>query len=100
MNLDLMTYVALGSIISIVFAYIMFNRVKSQPMGTDKMKKLSEYIQTGANAYLKRQYKGVGLFFSVIFIVLLVLGVLMYVLIITLRPKFQKRALTQFKNNI
>lgn len=74
MNLDLMTYVALGSIISIVFAYIMFNRVKSQPMGTDKMKKLSEYIQTGANAYLKRQYKGVGLFFSVIFIVLLVLS--------------------------
>ena len=42
MNLDLMTYVALGSIISIVFAYIMFNRVKSQPMGTDKMKKLSD----------------------------------------------------------
>ena len=74
MSSDLMIYVALGSIISLVFAYIMFNKVKSQPMGTDKMKKLSEYIQTGANAYLKRQYKGVGLFFSVIFIVLLVLS--------------------------
>ena len=37
---------------------------------------------------------------GIIFLVLLVLGVLMYVLIITLRPKFQKRALTQFKNNI
>ena len=37
---------------------------------------------------------------GIIFLVLLVLGVLMYVLIISLRPKFQKRALTQFKNNI
>ena len=37
---------------------------------------------------------------GILFLVLLVLGVLMYVLIISLRPIFQKRALTQFKNNI
>ena len=37
---------------------------------------------------------------GIIFLILLVVGVFMYVLIITLRPKYQKRALTQFKNNI
>ena len=35
-----------------------------------------------------------------IFIVLLVVSVLMYVLITYLKPKYQKRAITQYKNNI
>ena len=37
---------------------------------------------------------------GIIFLILLVVGVLMYVLIVTLRPKYQKRAITQYKNNI
>ncbi len=37
---------------------------------------------------------------GVMFIVLLVLSVLMYLLITYLKPKYQKRAITQYKNNI
>ena len=37
---------------------------------------------------------------GILFLALLVLGVLMYVLIIYLKPKYQKRAITQYKNNI
>ena len=37
---------------------------------------------------------------GIMFLILLVLGILMYVLIIYLRPRFQKRAITQYKNNI
>lgn len=37
---------------------------------------------------------------GMIFIILFVLSVLMYILIIYLKPKYQKKALTQYKNNI
>ena len=37
---------------------------------------------------------------GVAFLVLLASGILVYVLIIFLRPKYQKRALTQYKNNV
>ena len=37
---------------------------------------------------------------GILFLILLVVGVLMYVLIVFLRPKYQKRAITQYKNNI
>ena len=37
---------------------------------------------------------------GIMFLVLLVLSVLMYLLIIYLKPKYQKKAITQYKNNI
>ena len=37
---------------------------------------------------------------GIIFLILLVLSILMYILVIWLRPKFQKKAITQYKNNI
>ena len=32
---------------------------------------LSKVIHKGANAYLKRQYKGVGIFFAAVFVILM-----------------------------
>ena len=37
---------------------------------------------------------------GIIFLVLLVLSILIYILIIYLKPKYQKKAITQYKNNI
>ena len=37
---------------------------------------------------------------GIIFLILLVLSVLMYMLVTYLKPKYQKRAITQYKNNI
>ena len=37
---------------------------------------------------------------GIIFLILLALSILMYVLIIVLKPKYQKRAIMQYKNNI
>ena len=37
---------------------------------------------------------------GIMFLILLVLSVLMYVLITYLKPKYQKRAITQYKNNV
>lgn len=76
--MDNMFFVALGSIAALVFAAILFQKTKKQSQGTDLMKKISSSIQKGANAYLKRQYKGVGIFFLVVFAVLLALSLLGY----------------------
>ncbi len=59
-----------GSLIAIIFAVITAKKVMSFSEGTEKMKKIAESIRAGANAYLKRQYTIVAIFFAGMFIVL------------------------------
>ncbi len=76
--MDLMLFVALASLVSLCFAAFLYARVKKHSEGTEKMAKIAESIRKGAGAYLKRQYMGVGIFFSVVFIVLFTLSFLGY----------------------
>lgn len=62
---------ALGSLVGLCFAAAMFMRVKKEPVGTPEMERISRAVSHGAGAYLKRQYLGVGVFFAVVFAVLL-----------------------------
>ena len=62
------------SLLALLFSFINFYSVKRKPEGTDKMKSIGEKIRKGAMAYLKRQYKTVGIFFILMFIILLVLA--------------------------
>lgn len=64
----------LGAVIALVFAIFTAKRVLSFSEGTDAMKKISGWIRKGANAYLKRQYVVVGVFFAVMFLILLVMA--------------------------
>ena len=65
-----------GSLLAILFAAIMAKRVLKADEGTDKMKDISRSIRKGANAYLKRQYIVVAIFFAVMFVVLMTMAVL------------------------
>jgi len=47
-----------------------------QSEGTEPMREVAKAVKQGATAYLKQQYKGVGLFFLVAFILFLVLAFL------------------------
>ena len=76
--MDLMLFVAIGSLISLCFAAFLYNRVSSHSEGTEKMIKIASAIRKGASAYLIRQYKGVGFFFAVVFAVLITLSCLGY----------------------
>ena len=76
--MDLMLFGLIGSLMALVFAFFMFKRVHSQSEGSEKMIKISALIRRGASAYLKRQYKGVGMFFSVVFVILLSLSIMGY----------------------
>jgi K(+)-stimulated pyrophosphate-energized sodium pump len=68
--LDLMFLAPLGSGCALAFAGYLAWSVMQKSQGTPEMAQISASIRKGANAYLKRQYTGVGLFFIVMFIVL------------------------------
>ncbi len=59
-----------GSLIAIVFAIITAKKVMKYSEGTEKMKKIAQSIREGANAYLKRQYTVVSIFFGGMFLIL------------------------------
>ncbi len=56
-----------GAILALIFAYIFFHQVKKQDPGTARMQEIAGHVREGAFAYLKQQYKGVGIFFIVAF---------------------------------
>ena len=64
------------SVIALLFAFITARRVTKSPEGTDLMKKISLSIRKGANAYLKRQYKIVSIFFLIMFVILGIMAIL------------------------
>ena len=69
--MNVMYVVAIGSIAALIYAACMFVRGKGQPEGSAGMIKISTAVRKGAGAYLRRQYLGVGIFFAVVFIILL-----------------------------
>lgn len=69
--MNVMYVVAIGSIAALIYAACMFFWVKEQPEGSAGMIKISTAVRKGAGAYLRRQYLGVGVFFAVVFLILL-----------------------------
>ena len=65
-----------GAVFAILFALFTAKKVLKFDQGNDLMKKISSSIKAGANAYLKRQYLVVAVFFAIMFIVLLVMAFL------------------------
>ena len=72
--LALLTFI--GALAALIFAIFTAKKVLKFSEGTDLMKKIAGNIRAGANAYLKRQYMVVAVFFAVMFIVLLVMALL------------------------
>jgi K(+)-stimulated pyrophosphate-energized sodium pump len=64
------------AVVALVYSCIQFYSVKNKSEGTEQMAAIAMKIRRGAMAYLKRQYKTVGIFFIVMFILLIVLSAL------------------------
>ena len=67
-SLVLITF--LGAVLALLFAIFTAKKVLGFSEGTDLMKKIATSIRKGANAYLKRQYTIVSIFFACMFAVL------------------------------
>ncbi len=65
-----------SAILALLFALLTAKRVLKFSEGNDLMKKISSSIREGANAFLKRQYKIVLVFFGVMAVILGIMAVL------------------------
>ncbi|MBN2831630.1 MAG: sodium-translocating pyrophosphatase [Candidatus Omnitrophica bacterium] len=79
--MDLLILAPVGSIIALMFAAYLAISILKKDEGNDKMKEIALAVRTGANAYLKRQYLGVSIFFAVVFFILLALAFKNYLVI-------------------
>jgi len=59
--------------VGFVIAIVIYNVIKVQPVGNDKMKEISEAIHAGAMTFLKREYTVLAVFIVAVFF-LIVLG--------------------------
>jgi K(+)-stimulated pyrophosphate-energized sodium pump len=66
----------LAAVVALVFAWLFFKNMMKNSEGTDRMKEIAQYVREGAMAYLRRQYRVVGMVFGVLLIILIVLAFL------------------------
>jgi K(+)-stimulated pyrophosphate-energized sodium pump len=67
-------FIPVASTIALVFAWFFFKDMMKNSEGTEKMKEIAQHVRDGAMAYLKRQYRVVGIVFIVLFFILLMLA--------------------------
>lgn len=72
--MSLIFFAPVGASLALIFAAYYTYTVFKFDEGTDKMKYIANSIRKGANAYLKRQYKGVAIFFAIMFVILFILS--------------------------
>jgi len=63
---ELFWIVPISSIAALGFAYFFFAQLMKESEGTERMASIALYVRKGAMAYLKQQYKVVGIFFLII----------------------------------
>ncbi|MBI4335414.1 MAG: sodium-translocating pyrophosphatase [Candidatus Omnitrophica bacterium] len=70
-----------GSILALFFAAFLAFSILRKDEGTQQMREIAAAVRVGANAYLKRQYLGVSLFFFIVFFILLWMALNNYLVI-------------------
>ena len=66
-DLTVLMYVVLAaSVLALGFAYYFYRSMLGKDEGTDLMKTIASHVRKGAMAYLKQQYKVVGIVFAVL----------------------------------
>ncbi|HPN33459.1 MAG TPA: sodium-translocating pyrophosphatase [bacterium] len=69
----------IGSAAALLFAYLFFAQMKRANEGTDRMAQIALYVRKGAMAYLKQQYKVVGMVFVCLVVLLTFMSVVLKV---------------------
>src|SRR3954470_2525977 len=72
-NLVLVIVVAVIALAALAMAWMFRTEVLAADEGTDNMKNIAHAVQEGANAYLQRQFRTLGIFAAVAFVGLLAL---------------------------
>ncbi len=70
----LFSIVPISAVIALGFAFFFFRQMMKTSEGTPRMVEIATHVRKGAMAYLKQQYKVVGIFFLVMTIVFAILA--------------------------
>ncbi|MFH1768916.1 MAG: sodium-translocating pyrophosphatase [Candidatus Omnitrophota bacterium] len=74
MELGYLIFIFSSSLAALLFCFFIGLWIFKQDEGTDKMKEISAYIKEGAKSYLLQQYKVVGIFFLIMLLFMIILG--------------------------
>lgn len=69
------------SLLALSFAGYLTHKIMKMPEGSEEMINISKAVREGANAYLKRQYGIIAIYFAVVFSILCVMAYYKYVVI-------------------
>ena len=64
-----------ASILALLVAAVFYRKMTAADAGNERMREIAGYVREGAMAYLKRQYRVVGVVFLVLFVIFAVLAV-------------------------
>ncbi|GAB2483959.1 proton/sodium-translocating pyrophosphatase [Jatrophihabitans fulvus] len=67
--------IAVVAVLALVYAYVLVREVLAADTGTKNMQDISQAVQEGAAAYLNRQFRTLGVFSILVFVLLLILPV-------------------------
>ncbi len=68
--MQLQMWAPILGVIGFVIAIVLYNVVKAQPIGNEKMREISDDIHSGAMAFLGREYRVLAIFIVVVFILI------------------------------
>ncbi|MBC8234482.1 sodium/proton-translocating pyrophosphatase, partial [bacterium] len=68
--MDLTWLAPVGSTLALLFCIYLVWKILKTDEGTDEMKRIAVAVREGADAYLRRQYSVVGIYFAVMFVLL------------------------------
>ena len=74
-NIEAVWWIApISSVVALAMAWVLFRMMRAAPDGNDRMREIAQYVREGAFAYLRRQYRVVGIVFAVLAILLAILA--------------------------
>src|SRR5690606_22477115 len=65
--------VAVGALAALAIGFVLLREVLAAGEGTSKMQDMGRAVQEGATAYLTRQFRTIGIFAGVVFVLLFAL---------------------------
>src|SRR5687768_331560 len=68
---NLLIYIVLGiAVLGLLYALYLVRQILAEPKGSAKMQEVWNYIKTGANAYLRSQFRIIAVLIAVLVVVL------------------------------
>ena len=67
-------FAPLSALLALLSAFLFYRGIMKRSEGNERMQEIASYVRQGAYAYLRRQYYVVGIFFAVVFLLLLLIS--------------------------